>query len=320
MQDVKKVDIENKNNHKRDRRRKRNMTGYYFLVAVLVIGIAATLSVTLLFNVHEVVITGMQGSSYTDKEIIESSGISRGDNLVRMKTDRIRQSMLDTLTLIDDVTITKVFPETVSIEIVPSQAIAYVQCKGGYMLVSESWRIIGHAEQPDDRSLIVINGFDCESNEEKTTMTSTDPDKNTALKEILHEISAQDIQNMVSVDLTDKYDIVLNYDNRIKIKIEKQDDIEYKLRYAYKIITDELRDNKNGYLIYRNSMGYSYVSDEEYNRINGSMGSMVPAVPDDYAAEQTDVTGLTEAVSASETDAAVSSVVTASQAEPQAGW
>ncbi len=279
MQDVKKVDIESQRNQKRNRRRRKNMTGYYVLVAVLAAGIAAALSVTLLFNVHEVVISGMSGSGYTEEDIVRSSGIVRGDNLVRMKTDRIRETMLNDLLYIDDVQITRSFPNKVLIDITPSKGCAYVECRGGYMLVSENWRIIGHAEQPEDRNLIVVKGFDCESNEEKTTMTSTDPDKNTALKNIMDEIKNQNIKNMVSIDLTDKYDVVLDYDNRIRIKIEKPNDIEYKLRYAYKIITDELRENKNGYLIYRNSLGYSYVSDEEYNRINGGSGfsSAVPA-------------------------------------------
>ncbi|WP_156036862.1 hypothetical protein [Ruminococcus sp. HUN007] len=52
-------------------------------------------------------------------------------------------------------------------------------------------------------------------------MKSKDKDKDEALKTILDEISSQGIKNIVGIDLSDKYDIVLNYDNRIKIKIEK---------------------------------------------------------------------------------------------------
>lgn len=292
MQNVKKVDIENKNNHKRNRRRKRNMTGYYFLVAFLAAGIAASLSVTLLFNVHEVVISGMTGSSYSETEIISSAGISRGDNLVRMNTVKIKDTMMNDLLFIDDVEIKKSFPDKVLIDITPSIECAYVECKGGYALISENWRIIGQTEEPEKSSLIIVRGFDCKSNEEKTIIESKDPDKSTALKEILDEIKKQNIKKMVSVDISDKYDVELNYDNRIKICIEKPVDIEYKLRYAYKIITDELRENKNGYLIYRNSLGYSYVSEEEYNRING--GFNLPVLPDAENSGESMVTGVSD--------------------------
>ena len=248
MQNVKKVNIENKNNHKRDRRRRKNMLGYYVLVAVLATGIAASLSVTLLFNVHEVEITGLDGSSYTEEEIVSSSGISRGDNLVRMNTDNIRMDMLNDLLMIDDVKIKKAFPHKVEMDIVPSIEAAYVECSGGYVLISENWRIIGQKEKTENKNLIVVKGFECVSSEEKTILSSKDHDKGEILKNILDEIKKQNIEKMVSVDITDKYDIELNYDNRITIKIEKPDDIEYKLKYAYKIITDELRENKNGYL------------------------------------------------------------------------
>lgn len=323
MQNVKKVDIENKNNHKRNRRRKRNMTGYYFLVALLAAGIAASLSVTLLFNVHEVVISGMSGSSYSEEDIIRSAGISRGDNLVRMKTDAIKEKMMDELLFIDNAEVKKSFPDKLMINVIPSIETAYVECKGGYVLISENWRIIGQTENPEKSNLVIVKGFECKSNEEKSFITSKDPDKDEALKNILRVIKEQDIKNMVEIDLTDKYDVVLNYDNRIKIRIEKPVDVDYKLRYAYKIITSSLRENKNGYLIYRNSLGYSYISDEEYNRINSNYN--FPLVTGDSAAVTGEVTGDSEGILSSSSVTEVVTSIPASVTEapatvPQMGW
>jgi cell division septal protein FtsQ len=284
MQDVKKVNIENKNNikFKRDRRRKNSLTGYYILVIILSLMIAGVLSVTFVFNVHSININicGSGSTEYSEEELLKSSGIVGGENLVRMNTEKIREKMLEALLCIDDVTIRKDFPNTVEISVIPSVPAAYVECRGGYMIVSENWRIIGQVTEQADDSLITVKGFDPVSNEEKSVMKSKDPDKDEALRIILDEITSQKIENMVEIDLSDKYDIVLNYDNRIKIKIEKPVDVEYKLQYAYKIITEELRENKSGYLIYRNSLGYSYVSDEEYRRVNGSINSMIPKRPE----------------------------------------
>ena len=321
MQDVKKIDIENKSNHKRIRRRKKNMTGYYFLVAFLAALIAVTLSLTILFNVSKIDIEGIAGTTYNSENIVSASGIREGENLVRMDTGKIREKMLEELLYIDDVQVKKSFPNKVIIAVTPSIPEAYVECKGGYMKISRNWRIIGHTETPENDGLIVINGFDCKSNEEKTVMESNDPDKDTALKLILDEIREQGLQKMVAVDISDKYDIVLNYDNRINIKIEKPVDVEYKLRYAYKIITDELRENKSGYLIYRNSLGYSYVSEEEYKRVNGTISKLVPK-PDSAVTEAQDeysVPGENPEI----TEEAVTQSIPDVQApveEPQAGW
>ncbi len=334
MQDVKKVNIENKNNikFKRDRRRKNNMTGYYILVIILSLMIAGVLSVTFAFNVHSININilGSGTTEYSKEELLQHSGITGGENLVRMKTEKIREKMLEELLCIDDVTIKKDYPNTVEINVVPSVPAAYVECKGGYMIVSENWRIIGQVVEPADEKLIVVKGFDPVSNAEKTVMQSKDTDKDEALKTILDEIKSQKIENMVEIDISDKYDIVLNYDNRIKIKIEKPVDVEYKLQYAYKIITEELRENKSGYLIYRNSLGYSYVSDDEYRRVNGSINSMVPkrpGLPETEAADD----GLAAAGAPPDADTEVNededdedeviiTDVPPVNAEPQAGW
>lgn len=265
MQDVKKVNVKNSK-----RSRKKNaMLKYYILIAFFIICIGFSLCVTFLFNINNIAIGRWQESKYSREEIAEASGISGGDNLIRLNTEKVRENILNTLEFVDDAEVVKSFPNGVIINITPSINAAYVECKGGYMLISEGWRILGLFDKTDDDNIIIVKGFDPQSNVEKTVMTSNDNDKNEALKVILDEIKKQNIQKIKYIDLTDKYDIVINYDNRILIKIEKADDIEYKLRFAYQIVKDELKETKSGYLIYRNSLGFSYVSTEEYEKING---------------------------------------------------
>ncbi len=145
------------------------MTGYYILVIVLSLMIAAVLSVTFAFNVHNITInvSGSGTMIYSEEDIMKSSGLTGGENLVRMDTEKIREKMLGDLLCIDDVKIKKNFPNTVEIEVVPSVPAAYVECRGGYMTVSENWRIIGHSEETEDENLIVVKGFDPEKKHRK---------------------------------------------------------------------------------------------------------------------------------------------------------
>ena len=97
--------------------------------------------------------------------------------------------------------------------------------------------------------------------EEKTLLhTDDDISNDETLKEIINQIKSGNISDISSIDLSTDYSI--------KIMIGNAFDIEYKLAYAYHIITNELRQNKSGYLIYHDSLGYSYVSKEEYDEIN----------------------------------------------------
>ena len=269
MQDVKKIEIDNNKTRKRQRRRRKNMTGYYILVGFLTLIIGVSLSVTFLFNIKEIVVSG--SSQYDNVDIIKASDISTGDNLIRLNTTLARDKILSNMLYIDDVVISKKFPDKLEMKLYPSKEMAYVQYKSGYIIISEKWRILEDVEKSDEKNLLRINGFNPVSGEPKTTMKSDDIDKEEILHNILECISELEITDITSIDIDDKYDIRLNYSGRINILIGNSKDVEYKLKYAYHILTNELRQNKSGYLIYHDSLGYSYVSEDEYNQINDGL-------------------------------------------------
>lgn len=277
MQDVEKVEMNSGSSVKRQRRRKRKLHGYYFLVLFLVLVIGTALSMTLLFNIKEIVIIG--SSQYNNVDIIKTSGISRGDNLIRLDTGEARSKVLAEMLYLDDIKFRKKFADSLEVELFPSNEMAYVQCQGGYMLISEGWRILGVSEQPEKKGLLKINGFDPLTNEPKDTMRSSDPDKNELLKNIMTAMDKNGLTNITVIDISDKYDITLVYEGRINIMLGNSKDLEYKLKYAKHILKEELRDNKIGYLIYHDSLGYSYVSKEEYDMINRKISSGTNEAP-----------------------------------------
>ncbi|MDO5560159.1 MAG: FtsQ-type POTRA domain-containing protein [Oscillospiraceae bacterium] len=268
MQNVKKIDIDKNQNGKRSRRRRRNFVGYYFIVIFLVVTIGVSLSVTLLFNINDIVVTG--NTLYDSVEIIKATGIVKGDNLVRLNTEDAEKNILKKMLYVDDVKIKKGFPDKLYISLTPSVAMAYVQCQGGYMLISHGWRILDLTETPQDQSLLVINGFNPESTDRATKASSIDAGKNAILSQMLAQIDEQQMQNLISIDLSDKFNLKINYDNRITIVIGNSTDIKYKLKFANQLLTQtqELGENKKGYLIYHESHGYSFITEEEYNQIN----------------------------------------------------
>lgn len=61
MRDVVKTNVKREQNSKRRRRRRRHLSFYFFLVIILVAGIGVLLSVTLLFNIKNIVDKGRCG-------------------------------------------------------------------------------------------------------------------------------------------------------------------------------------------------------------------------------------------------------------------
>ncbi len=271
MQNVNKVDLNDNKNGKRKRRRQRNMFGYYILVIFLTLSIGFSLSVTLLFNIKKIVIRGT--TQYENADIIRTSGVIKGDNLIRLDTKEARKKIIENMLYIDDAVIKKGFPDKLYIDLTPSEKYAYVECKGGYMIISKGWKILELSADTTDENLITVNGFEPESNEIMKTAASMDKSKDKILHELLDQIAKQKIENIVSINLTDKYDIEINYENRITIIIGNSSDIEYKLKYAYQLLneTKELGKNKRGYLVYHEDLGYSFITSEEYNEINSKL-------------------------------------------------
>ena len=79
--------------------------------------------------------------------------------------------------------------------------------------------------------------------------------ENKSVSEILSKLAGSFRANGLSlkeVDLTDMNNIIVNYDNRIRIEIGSEKDIEYKILTAKEIILKKLNNTDNGTLDVKN--------------------------------------------------------------------
>ena len=79
-------------------------------------------------------------------------------------------------------------------------------------------------------------------------MIYEDPD----IKNIIHEISdaceSKNLNLIKSIDISDKNNIILNYDNRINILFGDYKDIEYKILTISEIILNRINNTETGTL------------------------------------------------------------------------
>lgn len=229
MQDVVKTNVRRKQNTKRTRRRRRNMSLYFLLVVVLVVGIGVALSMTLFFNINTVVVQGDSG--YTDEQIVEVSGIHTGDNLVRLDTFAVRERLLTGLLNVEDASIHKAYPSSVEITLRPCVPSANIAYDGGTLLVSAKGKILDTNAKVTD-ALLQIYGFEPATPTLGTYLKSIDETKDKIFTTICAEISAKGYEKIISVDMTDKYNIMVNFENRIYFYLGNSNEISYKLELA----------------------------------------------------------------------------------------
>ena len=140
MRDVEKTSVKRQRNSKRLHRRTRGHAAYFMLVLLLVAGIGLALSMTLFFNITDIVVENETDTP--DEDVIKFSGIHIQDNLVRLDGTMAEQKITASIAYAEQVTVTKQYPSTVTIHVQKAVPIANISQSYGYLLVSGSNRVL----------------------------------------------------------------------------------------------------------------------------------------------------------------------------------
>ncbi len=274
MREVVKTNVKRNESSKRTRRRRRNMPLYVFLVFLLVLAIGVTLSITLFFNISTITVKGE--SDYSNDDIIKVSGIQQGDNLVRLDASGAEKRILASMIYIEDADIKKKYPDGIEINVVKSRIAACVSCESGFLLISAKGRILDKVDSAES-SLMRIDGFEPASENLGTDLSSSDEQKDGIVKELLESIFSKENQRVTSVDMTDKYDIKINYEDRIVFEMGNSNDIAYKLDLADTVL-NEMDDSKTGTM---KMVGTNQISFQSGNKTENDSSTRIPVSDED---------------------------------------
>lgn len=246
MKDVEKTNVERKNSSKRMRRRKRKMNLYGFIVILLVLTAGITVSYTFLFNIDEIRVSG-ESDQYTAEQIVNASGISKGDNLLRLNTKKSEQNILDNLLYIETADVDRDFPSSLQITVskcVPAFNVAY---DFGTLLVSRQGKILADNGFITE-GLPIFYGYQPSVTTPGKQLESSVKEKDEAFQAIIARINNSDEPIITSVDMSDQYEILVNYSNGIIFKMGNWTDVEYKLNMAEEVMNNENVQGKSGYI------------------------------------------------------------------------
>lgn len=282
-------------------RRKLNIRALYAGAAVIAAVVILVLCMTVFFNISEVEVRGV--TLYTDDQIINAGGIYEDMNLVRTDVFRAEKRLTDNLVYIDEVKVSKEYPSTVVIDCVEAEKAADIQFEGGYYVLSTSGRILEADNSAPTGGIPVITGFkfytaqDRIDNGEELTdeeifayrapgakLQSEDGYSDKIIMDLLTELRKQKYENVKTIDITSRADIIMNIDDRLDVKLGSSADIGYKLSYFTEVM-NRLADGYEGTLIYNGSEnGVSAIPKDQYlGKVN--LGKD-PEKPDESAAEK----------------------------------
>lgn len=231
-------------------KRKRN-----FRIAVVVIGFLMILGLILspilvftLFRVKSFTVEGV--GIYTSDQIVSASGITEGQNLLFADLDEASDNIEKLLPYTHDVKITKKLPDEIIIRCDSTEkAFAIMMTNGLYALTDSNLKVLEvTGNQPADTALIVgavpykadvgeIAVFDTVAEGEKKA-DFVDETQNLLL-EITGAISENDIKGINLINVSEKNNIHLIYQERIVLKLGNNSELTSKLSLGNKVINSE---------------------------------------------------------------------------------
>lgn len=216
-------------NKRKLRRQKPRRTIFVVILIVIFVGAIVLLSNTVLFRINNIEVRGNE--RYQAEEITSLIGIHMGENLFRINPEPEEKRVLSVLPYIDEITISRKFPNTLLVTVKEENA-AYKVDTGNYtgILLSADGRVL---EKVNDFRLYDVtevvglntsgyevgNTLDDEKNEDKVHMVC----------DIITYLGENGIGNIKYIDINDKYDIRLNYNLKIRIYLGEPSELEDKI-------------------------------------------------------------------------------------------
>lgn len=215
----------NKKKMSRKRKLKKNILS--ILLAGIVMCVGLVLVFSLFFKTSNITISGDR--AYSDKMVIEKSGIEIGDNLFKVNEEKLSQMLSKELPYIKSVTIERKLPDTIIINVEAAKEVAAITTKKGFVLLDETGKVLDKNASILKENVAVINNVKLKEYIEGERVVLTDEKKTEALIKLFEAIKNSNMQLLTEIDLKNINDIRIKYDDRITFAVGSLTNIETKL-------------------------------------------------------------------------------------------
>lgn len=248
-------ELRQKQKKKAKRRTRKRISSTVWKRLLIMVGVVAAvvLSMIIFFRVRDVKVTG--GQYYTPEEIINASGVSKGDNLLTLSRAKIAGNVMAELPYISSVQVARRLPDTVELTVREYEVTYAVRdVNQAYYLVTSDGKITEKVEERAAKAHIQIAGFtitdpvvgqnlQIAASEEDALAARGQMD---TMCDLLEELEAAELTKQIaSVEIPNSYDLALWYGDQYYVKLGTKENLPYKLEYLKKVV-ENLADYQTG--------------------------------------------------------------------------
>ena len=209
--------------------------------ALALVAAAAVVCFLFFFKVRQVSVVN-PAERYSDAQIAEISGINPGDGLMRIKTSAVSARIEQALPYVERAKLRRRFPDEVEISVEYARAALAVPYENGYALLSGRCKVLETGATALSDYVAIVSGVEIVSPEPGRAAQFTDPDMFTYLSGLVGAFADNGFLNVTAYDLTDLYNVTVEIDYKIDVKLGAIGKAESKLRFGKEVIDRTLAD------------------------------------------------------------------------------
>ena len=213
-----------------EQRNYRVRSSLYAPLALILIAAAAVVFLSLFFRVS--IIQVKNDTVYTDDEILAASGLEKGVNLLFINNFSAVSSIYATMPYVESVSLKRVMPNRIILEVTGSEAAACVSFGDDYWLINPSGKLLEKIDARAAKSFIRVEGMEPLQPVAGEIMTVSEENfgKDEFLYTLLHQFELRNIVKMIDwVDLSNLQDPRFSYDDRYTVILASPEELSRRL-------------------------------------------------------------------------------------------
>lgn len=211
----------------------RRTAAVCMIIAVVII--LAAVFVFIFFRINDVTISGSQ--KYSEQELYTALKLSKTSNFFFTKTSTLEERLRKAYPLLDEISIKKQLPDKLIITVTDGKGEYYIKMGGEYYSVTQSLKIIEITEEKPDISVELLSCDISKAVLGEKIEFRTETHYN-YLCGLLTDIKEHDIKDHITrIDMSEKFDVSLKYDDRFIINIGAAEQTKTKLTLSQNIIS-----------------------------------------------------------------------------------
>lgn len=216
---------------------------FTFFALIAIVG--AAISLGIFFKIEKIEVLG--DTRYTSEEIINSSKVKTGQNLVLLNKEKTKEKMEKELPFLKVKDIKKTVPNKLTLEVEEIKKYGYIESDGVNILFDQDKKVIEIKENVEE-NILKIKGVEILDPKIGEKIKIKSKNKEETLYKILDLLEEYDLTEPTEIDLSNESKVTVGYQNRINILVGNLNELDYKIKTAAEIINNRLDREESGEL------------------------------------------------------------------------